>query len=84
MDAITEAMPPALLGSDRIEWFNSVPDADTTVLTQSTTSDEPIWLGYWDGQIWRDIEGFPRDVIAWAHLPLGLLLPALFVEGVKA
>ncbi len=65
-----------ILGSEAIVWQDGVPDADTTVLTLSPTSDEPIWLGYWDGSIWRDVEGFPRDVIAWAEPPRGLLLPA--------
>ena len=81
-----------ILGSEAIVWQDGVPDADITVRTQSATSDEPIWLAYWDGEIWRDIEGFPRDVVAWANPPAGLpnatLLPPArpqqLIEGVKA
>ena len=61
-----------ILKTETITWEDGVPDADTTVLTQSETSDEPVWPGYWDGTVWRDIEGFERDVTAWANFPIGV------------
>ena len=48
-----------------------MPDCDTTVLVYCPTADsEPIWLGYYDGERWLDINDIATPpVAAWAHLP---------------
>lgn len=52
---------------------DGVPDADLTVnITLAEGSDEPVWLGYFDGEQWRDVEGMPVDVIAWAPMLKGV------------
>lgn len=60
--------------SESITWRSvddSLPDAERTVLVALLDSDEPVWLGYHDGDQWRDAEGFPVEVSAWAPLPKG-------------
>lgn len=48
------------------------PDADLTVnIALPEDADEPTWLGYYDGEQWRDVEGMPVDVIAWAPMLKG-------------
>ena len=52
-----------------------LPDADQTVLVAtspvSSACSEPVWLGYWDGECWRDVVDDPIDVTHWAPLPEG-------------
>ncbi|HEX7866549.1 MAG TPA: hypothetical protein VF555_16455 [Variovorax sp.] len=66
----------AALRSEVIVWTlvgEGLPDPDLTVNIMLTDdSDEPIWLGYLDGDQWRDIEGMPVDVIAWAPMLKGV------------
>lgn len=66
----------AALRSEVVVWTlvgDGLPDADLTVnIMLGEDSDEPIWLGYLDGEQWRDIEGMPVDVIAWAPMLKGM------------
>lgn len=50
----------------------SLPDSDTTVMIHCPISDDPVWIGYHDGQAWRDVDGGelgPDFVDHWADLP---------------
>lgn len=64
------------LRSEIVVWTlvgEGLPDADLTVNIMLTEeSDEPIWLGYFDGELWRDVEGMPVDVVAWAPMLKGM------------
>lgn len=66
----------AALRSEIVVWTlvgEGLPDADLTVnIMLSEDSDEPIWLGYLDDDQWRDIEGMPVDVVAWAPMLKGM------------
>ncbi len=47
-----------------------LPDSDLTVITFSPTGcDDPVWLGYWDGEYWFSAEGFRIVVTHWMDLP---------------
>lgn len=48
-----------------------MPDADSTVIIHAPKDDEPVWLGYFDGSVWRGVHGgelFHR-VSHWMELP---------------
>ena len=73
-----------VLDVERIEWIavgDRLPDADTTVLLCAPGSDEPVWLGYFDGNSWFEIGGaeygnpeeLPDHVTAWAEMPRGVM-----------
>ena len=49
----------------------SPPDSDTTVLIFDRTASEPVWLGYLDGDTWRNTEGYPMCPTHWAPTPEG-------------
>lgn len=53
-----------------------LPDSDITVMveldTAAGTHSEPVWLGYLDGDEWRDVEGSRISVRAWAEPPKGM------------
>ncbi|MCC6071432.1 DUF551 domain-containing protein [Massilia sp. GCM10020059] len=54
-------------------WTNvneALPDADLAVLI--AMSDGDVWLGYLDGEIWRDVGA---DVIAWDRVTHWMHLP---------
>lgn len=64
---------------ERINWINdgSLPDSAETVLIEWQHPDcVEVWIGYHDGEGWRNAESFPVDasVIAWAEIPAGSLL----------
>jgi hypothetical protein len=64
MSAITET----------IKWTpvaEALPDADLTVLIATLGCEEPTWLGYLDGEQWRDIDGSAVEVTHWAELMQG-------------
>lgn len=58
-----------------IQWTAAaiqLPDADLTVLIHCPISDDPVWLGYFDGETWRDVDGGDLGttfVDHWANLP---------------
>lgn len=48
------------------------PQLDSTVLMHCPRSADPVWLGYWDGYVWHDVDGAdlgPKAVRHWAELP---------------
>lgn len=49
----------------------TLPDSETTVLIviDPDCSDEPVWLGYHDGEQWRTAEGALVPVTHWMNLP---------------
>ncbi len=63
--------------TEAVEWQDAslqLPDSDTTVLVHCPISDDPVWLGYHDGEHWRSIDGQTLDdkfVDHWADLPEG-------------
>lgn len=65
-----------------IDWIavtEKLPDADTTVLVSAPGADEPVWLGYYDGEDWYadtgaeygNDEEIAQPVTAWAQMPKG-------------
>lgn len=49
-----------------------MPDADMTVLVHCPPSDDPVWLGYFDGETWRNVAGEDLGaefVTHWMDLP---------------
>lgn len=51
-----------------------MPDSDTTVLIAiEEPRGDPVWSGYWDGNCWRTVDGWPLDgvVKGWADMPAG-------------
>lgn len=72
----------AILDIEQIEWIavaDRLPDCDTTVLVHAPGSDEPIWLGFYDGVYWFSVDGptygdedeIAAEVTAWAVMPMG-------------
>ena len=51
----------AILDIESIEWVSvkdALPDSDTTVLVYAPAAlDEPVWLGYHDGETWVSVTG---------------------------
>lgn len=57
--------------TETITWIPvsaEMPDADLTVLITVSDAAEPAWLGYWDGETWRDVDGMPVSVTHWAAM----------------
>lgn len=52
-----------------IDVSEKLPDSDVTVVVNTPNSSEPVWLGFHDGECWRNVEGFPITVTAWAEMP---------------
>jgi hypothetical protein len=48
-----------------------MPDSDTTVMIFDPTADEPVWLGYFDGEAWRAVDGMQAHPTHWMDLPEG-------------
>jgi hypothetical protein len=65
------------LESELIYWLDAnkeKPDADMTVLVQSSDSSDPVWMGFWDDDDgeWKDINNVRLEgVTRWAELPRG-------------
>lgn len=62
--------------TETITWRDAadLPDADTTVLIEIHPDEdysEPVFLGFHDGDTWRDVHGEPLQVVAWAEPPVG-------------
>lgn len=70
---MAEMVTPAAM-AELIEWHDAtevLPDADEAVLI-IPGGDVEAWLGYLDGDKWRDVSAMPVDrVIYWASLPQG-------------
>jgi hypothetical protein len=51
-----------------------LPDADECVLVFSPENDEPVWIGFYDGEQWVSdgCIAYETPVVAWAHLPGGV------------
>jgi hypothetical protein len=71
-----------ILDIEQIEWRSvteELPDVDTVVLVHAPKSDEPVWLGHYDGVYWFAVGGegygdeheIPEEVTAWAIMPAG-------------
>jgi hypothetical protein len=68
---------------ESIQWIavkDQLPDSDTTVLVYAPAAlDEPVWLGYHDGESWVSVTGamygtedeIAESVLAWAQIPKG-------------
>lgn len=54
---------------DWISTRTAVPDDDSTVLIHSLESDDPVWLGFKDGNVWRNLWGEALTVTHWMPLP---------------
>ena len=60
-----------------IQWTHvkeELPDPDITVLIHMPGSKgDPVWMGYYDEPIWRQVDGMAltgdNRVTHWAHLP---------------
>lgn len=48
-----------------------LPATDDTVIVRLRNNEEPVWLGYHDGEQWRDTDGQPVEVVRWAERPVG-------------
>jgi hypothetical protein len=50
-----------------------LPDADMTVCIAIDNADEPTWLGFLDGDEWREVDGSPvgGTVTHWAEMLKG-------------
>lgn len=46
-----------------------MPDADETVLVHCPKEDEPVWLGFFDGEDWRTVDVECIEVTHWMPLP---------------
>lgn len=56
------------------EWISvseEMPDSEATVLVATTGADDPVWLGFHDGECWRYVnaEMIPLRVTHWRELP---------------
>lgn len=63
--------------AETINWHfvsEAKPDADETVLVHCPHADEPVWLAFLDGDLWRSIDGLVllETVLAWARMPEGI------------
>jgi len=56
-------------------WFSvemAMPDSDLTVMIHAPATENPIWIGYHDGECWREISGDAfgeGEVTHWMDLP---------------
>lgn len=60
--------------SPALDWTpvgDRLPDDDTTVMIALTDDDEPVWMGWHDGEGWHVAEGAPADVTHWKPIPEG-------------
>jgi hypothetical protein len=72
-----DEMPPACPGALRevLDWHEvadgDFPDAELTVIGRLRGNEEPVWLVFWTGEDWQDIDGQPVDVVRWCDMPRG-------------
>ena len=48
---------------------DEMPDSDQTVMIHHAEEDEPVWMGYHDGETWRLVDGNRCAVTHWMPLP---------------
>ena len=48
---------------------DEMPDSDSTVMIHHAEEDEPVWMGYHDGETWRMVDGTRCAVSHWMPLP---------------
>ena len=51
-----------------------LPDSDLTVMIFQAEGDEPVWLGFHDGEVWRRVDGVRckgKAISHWRELPAG-------------
>jgi hypothetical protein len=63
----------ALRSTDLPGWVpctKAMPDSDQTVLISNIAWDEPTWMGFHDGEVWRDIEAFICDPAPTHWMPM--------------
>lgn len=61
--------------TETITWIDCaerLPDDGLSVLICTTGTAEPVWIGWLDGEEWRDSEGAAVEVVAWAEMPAGV------------
>lgn len=46
-----------------------LPDSDITIIVHHPNNDEPVWLGFHDGETWRDVNGEEIAVSHWREMP---------------
>ena len=46
-----------------------MPDDDTSVMIYAPREDEPVWIGYHDGEVWRLASGETVKVSHWQEMP---------------
>lgn len=62
-----------------------LPDSDMTVLAYCPESSEPVWLRFYDGEAWRDSDGFyAPSVTHWAELPECPIVPPVARDIINA
>lgn len=83
MSAVLQiAVAPVRTHAEVITWVEvtpaSLPDVDQTVFVSidiqlEADDSEPVWLGWWDGEAWRDTSGAEiiSPVVSWATVPEG-------------
>lgn len=54
-----------------VQWrpVSDPPDSDLTVLVHCPQESEPVFVGWLDGDAWRDVHGMRIRVAHWADLP---------------
>lgn len=48
---------------------SELPDSDLTVLVHHPDEDEPVGMGYHDGQTWRAADAMRVNVTHWMPIP---------------
>lgn len=60
-----------------VNWIGvdeALPDSDTTVMVCIRGNDEPVWMGFHDGETWFSVDAMPIDATHWADLPAPVVL----------
>lgn len=75
-------VPPVATHSEVLTWIEttpaSMPDPEETVFVSidielEADDSEPVWLGWWDGEVWRDTSAaeIVSPVVSWARMAEG-------------
>lgn len=60
--------------TETITWHpvaEGLPDDGIAVLVATKNCEEPVWLGFLDGEQWRDVDATAIEVTHWADIPKG-------------